>query len=134
MLVIGGYGRQSTTEMINVGKDSAWTSISRNVGYYPFAAVINNEVFIGPGIETSNTSEYFFKLNVLDNSYDTVRQWNKTSLSWQVVRDVDYTRYGYSHIGSSVPLSSGVENWCLSNSNKRCSNETEKTAPLLWWS
>ena len=56
---------------------------------------------------------------------NNVYKWNKEANKYEFYMDLGYKRHGYSHIGSSVPLDAGLEDWCLSNIRCATNNITE---------
>ena len=87
-------------QMLILGQSTSW-SYPTTTAQYTFAIGMNNEVFFG-------------------GHSNIMYQWNKTSLSGTQMKDLGYTRYGYSQLRSLVSLDSGIEKWCLSNISDNC--------------
>ena len=55
----------------------------------------------------------------LEQGSPFIQKWDKTGRTWEDVVNIGYTRYGYSNIGSAVPLSSGIEKFCLTEDQRK---------------
>ena len=97
-------------ETFTVGLDTTWKeTYTGNVrDRYAFFVPKNNEVY-------AKFDKIIYKFH--DNA----------TYKWQAVKDLGYTRYGYSHIATTISLDSGIEAWCLSNIKPKCSSNTTES-------